>query len=216
MEAEVELAVAGAGEPVADNISGGDLDRGGAGVGGERGCGAETLMSPTRPRILPAVSRRCRTGRSAWCRTARPAVDVGGGRGDAAVQLPDLSDQIDGEAAQGLRGVARPDRAQQSAARSAVELPVRPAGKSRVSTTWSRLTVWVRVLTRSSRCSTIARRAVMAPSTAAEFNLRARQCSDPDRGGVGVVVLRPCPVDSSRTRRRVWPAHRRRRCRRGA
>jgi hypothetical protein len=42
VEAEVELAVAGAGEPVADNVAGRDVDRGGAGVGGERGGGAIT------------------------------------------------------------------------------------------------------------------------------------------------------------------------------
>ena len=43
VEAEVELAVAGAGEPMPDNISGGHVDRGGAGVGGERRRGAESI-----------------------------------------------------------------------------------------------------------------------------------------------------------------------------
>ena len=43
METEVELAVAGAREPMAVNISGRYVDRGGAGVGGERGRGAEPI-----------------------------------------------------------------------------------------------------------------------------------------------------------------------------
>ena len=43
MEAEVELAVAGAGEPVSDNVSGGHVDWCGTGVGGERGGGAESI-----------------------------------------------------------------------------------------------------------------------------------------------------------------------------
>ena len=43
VEAEVELAVAGAGEPVSDNVSGGHVDWGGTGVGGERGGGAESI-----------------------------------------------------------------------------------------------------------------------------------------------------------------------------
>ena len=58
-----------------------------------------------------------------------------------------------------------------------------------MSTTWRRLTVWVRVLTRSSRCSTIARRAVTAPSTAAEFNLACAARGDRHADGVGIVVL---------------------------
>jgi hypothetical protein len=36
-EAEIELAIASAGKPVADHLAGGHLDGGGAGVTGERG-----------------------------------------------------------------------------------------------------------------------------------------------------------------------------------
>ena len=60
--------------------------------------------------------------------------------------------------------------------------------------------VWVRVLTRSSRCSTIARRAVTVPSTAAEFNLGALRAAIPTLTASASSFLRPWPVDSMRTR----------------
>ena len=43
VQAMVELAIAGAGEPVADDIAGGGLDGGGAAVGGKRRGGAEPI-----------------------------------------------------------------------------------------------------------------------------------------------------------------------------
>jgi hypothetical protein len=43
VQAVVELAVAGAGESVADDLAGGGLDRGGAGVGGKRRSGAKPV-----------------------------------------------------------------------------------------------------------------------------------------------------------------------------
>jgi hypothetical protein len=53
MKAAVELSVAGAGESVADNVAGGHVDRGGTGVGGERGGGAESVDG-TAPNSLSA------------------------------------------------------------------------------------------------------------------------------------------------------------------
>ena len=49
------MTVARAGKPVPNNISGGHVDRGGTGVGGERGGGMESIDGADRPRILPAV-----------------------------------------------------------------------------------------------------------------------------------------------------------------
>jgi hypothetical protein len=70
VEAEVELTIAGAREPMADNISGRHVYRGGAGVGGERGGGAETIDRAYPAEDLAGGQRaRYRTGRSEWCRS---------------------------------------------------------------------------------------------------------------------------------------------------
>ena len=55
VQAAVELAVPGAGESVAHDVSGGHLDGGGAGVGGERGGGAEAVHVPDPGEDLPGV-----------------------------------------------------------------------------------------------------------------------------------------------------------------
>jgi hypothetical protein len=54
VQAGVELAAPGAGEPVTDDVTGGHLNGGGAVEGGERRSGAEAAESPGRARILPA------------------------------------------------------------------------------------------------------------------------------------------------------------------
>lgn len=60
--------------------------------------------------------------------------------------------------------------------------------------------VWVRVLTRSSRWSTLARSAVTVASTVAVFrrdvvSIQAgwRQRSDPDRDGISVIIFTTTP-----------------------
>ena len=137
MEAEVELGVAGAGEPMADNISGGHVDRGGAGVGGERGRGAESIDGADPAQDL---ARRQRTDTAQLGESgaggADGGLDVGGGLGDAAVQLTYLGDQVGGKATQGSAGsIARTDPAQQLGGRSAVRSRSAPAGMRLVSTT---------------------------------------------------------------------------------
>ena len=75
-----------------------------------------------------------------------------------------------------------------------------PPGSSWVSSTCSRFTVWVRVLTTSSRCSTRARSAVIASSTATVRSPAAVSAAMPTEVASASSVLRPCPVDSIRTR----------------
>jgi hypothetical protein len=95
VEAEVELAVAGSGEPLADNISGRDVYRSAAGVGGEGGGGAETI-----DRAYPAKDFAGRQ-RADTAQVGQSGAGVGdcglyvcGGLGDAAVQLAYLRDQV--------------------------------------------------------------------------------------------------------------------------
>ena len=75
-----------------------------------------------------------------------------------------------------------------------------PPGSSRVSSTCSLLTVWVRVLTTSSRCSTSARKTMIASSTATVWRPAAVRAAMPTEVASASSVLRPCPVDSIRTR----------------
>ncbi len=94
MQAAVELSVAGAGESVADNVAGGHVDRGGSGVGGERSRGAESV-----DRAHPAEDRaRGQRADTEQLGEGGPGcgdggVDVGGGFGDAPVQVAYLGDQ---------------------------------------------------------------------------------------------------------------------------
>ena len=105
VEAEVELTVAGTGEPVADNISGGHVDRGGTGVGGERGRGAESIdgADPAQDLARGQGTDTAQLGESG-AGGGDGGLDVGGGLGDASVQLACLRDQVGGEAAQGFAG----------------------------------------------------------------------------------------------------------------
>ena len=105
VEAEVELTVAGAGEPVADNISGGHVDRGGAGVGGERGRGAESIdgADPAQDLARRQGTDTTHLGESG-AGGGDGGLDVGGGLGDAPVQLAYLRGQVGGEAAHGFAG----------------------------------------------------------------------------------------------------------------
>jgi hypothetical protein len=99
VETEVELAVAGAREPMAENISGRYVDRGGAGVGGERGRGAEPIDRADPAEDL-ASRQRADTdpvGQSG-AGVVNRGLDVSGCLGDAAVQLTYLSDQVGGKA----------------------------------------------------------------------------------------------------------------------
>ena len=106
MQAAVELTVAGAGESVADNVAGGHIDRGGAGVGGERSGGAESVDRADPAEDL-AGGQRADTeqlGQGGARMSVTAVGDVGGGFGDAAVQVAYLGDEVHGEAAQGLAG----------------------------------------------------------------------------------------------------------------
>jgi hypothetical protein len=80
-----------------------------------------------------------------------------------------------------------------------------------VSTMWSLLIVWVRVFTRSSRCSTRARKAVVGIDLSAIESVGG----DADRHRVGVVTF---AAVSSRVAAapvpRAWRGHRRHQCRR--
>ena len=219
MQAEVELAVAGAGEPVADNISGGHVDRGGAGVGGERGGGAESIDGADAAEDL---ARRQGTDLHSSVRVVPEAVTAAWDVVSAALAMRRSSWRISATrsvaspAQDFAGGIAGTDPGRSSAARSAVRSRWAPAGMRLVSTTWRRLMVWVRVLTRSSRCSTIARRAVHGPV---------------DRGGISTCLRsqrgdphtprrrrrRSCGRDRSTASapgRRVSREHRRRRSRR--
>jgi hypothetical protein len=75
VQAMVELAIAGAGKPVADDVAGGRLDRSGAGVGGKRRSRAEpidTAGSRSGRQYLPKWHQRHRfCGRVRWT-TAAP------------------------------------------------------------------------------------------------------------------------------------------------
>lgn len=86
--------------------------------------------------------------------------DLGSGGGDAPVQSADLGDQLAGEMAQGggYRG-PRAHRAQQLGCGLSAQAGRCSAGQELGEQHGSRLIVWVRVLTRSSRCSTRARSA---------------------------------------------------------
>ena len=72
-------------------------------------------MVPTRPRILPAVNAPIpHSSVRVVPRVGDGGLDVGGGLGDAPVQLACLSDQICREAAQGFAGdIAGPDPAEE-------------------------------------------------------------------------------------------------------
>ena len=128
---------------MADNVSGRDVYRGGAGVSGERRGGAETI-----DRAYPAEDLAGRE-RADTAQVGQGGAGVGdcglyvcGGLSDAAVQLAYLSDQVGGKATQGSAGcIAGTDPRRSSAARSAVRSRFAPAGMRLVSTTWRRLTV---------------------------------------------------------------------------
>ena len=105
MEAEVQLAIAGAGKSVTDHVAGGHFDRGGAGVAGERG-----------PRPEPAnVTDAAKDFARGQCAEAvqvgeggdgcgHSGLNIGGSLGDPAVQLAHLTDQIHRECTQRLAG----------------------------------------------------------------------------------------------------------------
>jgi len=105
MKTAVELSVPGAGEPVADNVAGRYVNRGGTGVGGERGSWAESADG-THPAEDRARSQGADTGQfgEGGARRGDGGLDVGGGFGDAPVQVAYLGDQVRGQASQGLAG----------------------------------------------------------------------------------------------------------------
>ena len=159
--------------------------------------------SPTRARIFAGVqgcdATKIGQGGPAG---AHLLGDLGVGGGDASVQVTDLGDEVDGEPTQGVSGgVAGSDRAQQLGRLVGVELAWAPRrGASRVSSTCSLFTVWVRVLTTSSRCSTSARKTVIVSSTATVWSPAAVSAAIPTEVASASSLLRPCPVDSIRTR----------------
>ncbi len=88
VQARVELAVSGPGEPVAHDITGGHLDRGGAGVGGERRRRAEPGDVPDPGEDLPGGqipdTEQLGQGAVGGC---HGGADLGGGRGDAPIRV---------------------------------------------------------------------------------------------------------------------------------
>jgi hypothetical protein len=100
VEAEVELTVAGTGEPMADNNSGGHVDRGGTGVGGERGSGTASIdgADPAEDLARGQGTDTAQLGESG-AGGGDGGLYIGGGLGDAPVQLTYLRDQVGGEAA---------------------------------------------------------------------------------------------------------------------
>jgi hypothetical protein len=105
VEAEIELALASAGQPVADHLAGGHLDGGGAGVTGERGGRAEATDITDAAEDLAGGQRAETMQRGqggAGC--ADGHLDIIGGLGDAAIELAHLADQIHRQGAQRLGG----------------------------------------------------------------------------------------------------------------
>ena len=201
---------------MADNIAGGHVDRGGAGVGGERGGGTETIdcADPAEDLARGQRADTAQLGQSG-AGVGDCGLDVGGGLGDAAVQLAYLSDQIYGEAAQGFAGcIAGPDPAEEFGGPFGGEVTLRACrdevGEDDVEAVDGLGAGFDQVVA----VSTIARRAVTAPSTAAEFNLRALRAAIPTLTASASSFLRPWPVTASVPGRRVSREHRRRRCRR--
>ena len=159
VQGAVQLPVSGAGKTVADDVAGGRLDRRGAGVAGERGGRTEPVDRTDPSEDLARVQR------------SDPAQlgQRGAGFGDRRLDVAGcLAIRRSSCRISPTRSTARPrmvlparsrsrTRRSISAARAALRPRGAPAGIRWVSTTCSRLTVWVRVLTRSSRCSTIAR-----------------------------------------------------------
>ena len=98
-----------------------------------------------------------------------------------------------------------------AAARSALRSRLAPPATRWVSTMWSLLIVWVRVFTRSSRCSTRARNAVVGIDLSA-IEKCGRRCRPTPRrrrhfcGRVQSRAAAPVP--------RAWRGHRRHQCRR--
>ena len=88
------MAVVGAGKPVPHNVAGGHFDRGGAGVGGERGRGAESIdgADPAEDLARGQSTDAAQFGESC-AGGGDGGLDVGAGLGDAAVQLAYLGDQ---------------------------------------------------------------------------------------------------------------------------
>ena len=100
---------------MADNISGRDVYRGGAGVGGKRGGAAETIDRAYPAEDLAGGQRTdtAQVGQSG-AGVGHCGLYVCGGLGDAAVQLAYLSDQVGGKATQGSAGyIAGTDPAQE-------------------------------------------------------------------------------------------------------
>ena len=91
VEAEVELAIASAGKPVAHHLAGGHLGGGGAGVAGERGGRAEATNITDVAEDL-AGGQRAETMQlgqgGAGC--ADGHLDIIGGLGDPAIELAHL------------------------------------------------------------------------------------------------------------------------------
>jgi hypothetical protein len=141
----VELAVSGAGQAVVSDIPGGGLDRGGAGVGGERGGRPESVHGSGGARILAAL----RVPMPASSVRVLPEVSTAASMSRAALAMRRSSWRISVTRwAARLRSVlaawcrGRIWR-RMSAARAAVRPRGAPAGVRWVRSTCRRLSVWV-------------------------------------------------------------------------
>ena len=124
------------------------------------------------------------------------------GGGDAPVQMPDLTDELGGQPPKGgWPGRPRAHGAQQPRGGVGVELPGCPAGQQSGEQhvqSVDRLSAGahdvVAVLDHG------AQRVMMASSTTAERNPGAVSAAMPTETASASSFLRPCPVDSMRTR----------------
>jgi hypothetical protein len=90
VQAVIELAIAGAGKPVADDISGGGLDRGSAGVGGKRRSGTGPINTADQSEDFAGQQRADAVQRShGGLAGGHRGGDLRGGRGNALIEPAD-------------------------------------------------------------------------------------------------------------------------------
>jgi hypothetical protein len=88
-----QSAIAGAREPVADHLAGRHLDGDGAGVAGDGGCGVESGDGSDSAEDLAGGQCSATVQFDQGCPgRGDSGLDIGGGLGDAAIQLPHLAD----------------------------------------------------------------------------------------------------------------------------
>lgn len=98
----IELAIAGAGEPVADDIAGRGLDRGSAGVGSKRPSGTKPINTADQDKDLASQQRADPVQLSQGdIAGGHSGGDLRGSRGNALIESADLADQVAGQRMRG-------------------------------------------------------------------------------------------------------------------